>query len=262
MISSAHETSPPPRGEGRGEGLRSLWILLSLALSILIGHGEPAADFDAANRLYEKGDFGAAAAAYQKLAANSASPALLFNLGNAHFRHGQVGRAILAYRQAEQLAPRDPDIRANLRFALGSVAGNNIRITPTERIVKAFTVNELGTIAAIAIWLWFGLLALGQVRPNLKSSVRAYVIAAAFSTILFGTWFAFVLADHLNNPGVVVTAPSAVVRFGPLEESQVSFTVRDGNELRVADRKGAWLQVLDTSNRTGWIKTNEVAELP
>jgi len=32
-----------------------------------------------------------------------------------------VGRAIAAYRRAEELAPRDADIRANLDFARGQV---------------------------------------------------------------------------------------------------------------------------------------------
>ncbi|HEU0039111.1 MAG TPA: tetratricopeptide repeat protein, partial [Verrucomicrobiae bacterium] len=69
--------------------------------------------FDAANRLYEQSKFAEAASAYEKLVQNGAvSPALCFNLGNAFFKASQVGRAIAAYRQAERLTPRDPDVRA------------------------------------------------------------------------------------------------------------------------------------------------------
>jgi Flp pilus assembly protein TadD len=65
-----------------------------------------------------------AAAAYEQILTNGAvSPALYFNLGNAHFKAGQLGRAIAAYRQAERLTPRDPDVRANLQFARNRVQG-------------------------------------------------------------------------------------------------------------------------------------------
>src|SRR4051794_29504249 len=71
-----------------------------------------AAAFDQANKLYEQGKFAEAAGAYEKLAQSTpASPALYFNLGNAWFKAGQSGRAIAAYRRAEILAPRDPNLR-------------------------------------------------------------------------------------------------------------------------------------------------------
>ena len=71
-----------------------------------------------ANRLYEDGQFAQAAQAYQQLADQGfADSALFFNLGNAYFKQGDYGRAILNYRRAEQLAPRDEDIAANLALA-------------------------------------------------------------------------------------------------------------------------------------------------
>ena len=74
--------------------------------------------FEAANKLYEEGKFAQAAAAYEQLIQSGrVSAPLYFNLGNAWFKSGQMGRAITAYRRAEQLAPRDPDVRANLQFA-------------------------------------------------------------------------------------------------------------------------------------------------
>jgi tetratricopeptide (TPR) repeat protein len=76
-----------------------------------------AADFSAANKLYAEGKFTASAAAYEKiLQSDAVSPALWFNDGNAEFKSGHIGEAIVAYRRAELLAPRDADVRANLDF--------------------------------------------------------------------------------------------------------------------------------------------------
>src|SRR5205823_1595380 len=118
-----------------------------------------------------------------------ASPALLFNLGNAFFKNGQVGRAIAAYREAEQIDPRDPDIRANLKFVLGAVPGNDTRVSGIDRALGLLTLNERGFWTAIALWLWFGCLALGQARPALKNNLRAVVTAAAIFAICFGAWY-------------------------------------------------------------------------
>ena len=98
-----------------------LWVLWA---AWRVGAAEPAAAFDAANKLYEQGKPAEAAQAFERLAqAGQTSGPLYFNLGNACFKAGQIGRAIAAYRQAELLAPRDPDARANLQFARKQVEG-------------------------------------------------------------------------------------------------------------------------------------------
>jgi Flp pilus assembly protein TadD len=106
--------------------LFSILIALLLGLSAVAATAADAATgFEAANRQYEKGDFAGAAKAYAALLDQGQhSSAVLFNLGNAHFKAGQLGAAIAAYRRAEALAPRDPDIRANLQFAREKVAGD------------------------------------------------------------------------------------------------------------------------------------------
>ena len=87
----------------------ALLILLLLALTGLPARSladDVAAAFDQANRLGEQGKYADAIAAYEKiLGSGRASPALYFNLGNAWFKSGHLGRAILSYRLAARLAP-------------------------------------------------------------------------------------------------------------------------------------------------------------
>src|SRR5262249_50947196 len=100
------------------------WLLWLIAI-VCHMRAEASPDaFDAANKLYEQGKFNEAASAYEKLVqSGQVSAALYFNLGNAFFKAGQVGRAIAEYRRAEQLTPRDPDLRANLQFARKQIQG-------------------------------------------------------------------------------------------------------------------------------------------
>lgn len=216
--------------------------------------------FETANRLYEEKKFVEAAAVYETiLDAGQASPAIYFNLGNARFKASQTGRAILAYRHAAQFNPRDPDVRANLQFARNQVEGPTLRPTRWQRTFGSLSLNEWAYLSVAGLWLTFLLLALGQWKPALKSTLRATTLATGGATLLVALCLIVSLSTSDNAKTVVVTAKDVVVRNGPLEESQSAFGANDGAELRILDRKDDWLQVTDGTRRSGWLKSSQVA---
>lgn len=219
--------------------------------------------FDQANRLYEQGKFTEAAAAYDNLIqAGVVSPALYFNAGNAYFKAGQTGHAILDYRKAEQLAPRDVDIRANLDFARKQVA-NSVPALPGSRWTRwmnNISLNEWTVAASVSLAAFFIVLAIQQIRPTLRKSLKPPAIGLAFLTVCLGLCLYLDYANSQTQSGVITTN-EAVVRRGPFDESQSSFTVRDGAELLVVDHKDNWLEVADAAHHTGWIRTNQLAVL-
>lgn len=219
--------------------------------------------FDAANKLYEQGKFAEAAAGYENLArANGASAALYFNLGNAFFKSGQIGRAIAAYRSAEQITPRDPDVRANLQFARKQAQGPTLASSPARRWLGKLTLNEWTLLTAFAVWLWLLLVAFLQWRPSWRRSLQGYLITLAIaSTVLCCCLAAAFYEGRLTRLAIVV-ARDAVVRNGPMEESQNAFTVHDGAELAVLDQKDDWLQVSADGRRVGWLRREEVLMAP
>jgi tetratricopeptide (TPR) repeat protein len=121
-----------------------------------------AAAFDSANKLYEEGKFADAAAAYEKLAqSGETSAALYFNLGNAFFKSGQIGRAVAAYRTAQQITPRDPDLRANLQFARNQAQRPTLSPDRWQRWLGRLTLNEWTVLAAVGTAMATG----AQTRP-------------------------------------------------------------------------------------------------
>jgi tetratricopeptide (TPR) repeat protein len=219
--------------------------------------------FDQANRLYEEGKFKEAIPLYQSmLKAGWRSPAVLFNLGNAFFKAGDLGSAIYNYRRAAAISPRDPDIQANLAFARNHVEGTaSVQPPIWERAVTYFTLNEVASVTAFFFWVWLILLSLEKWRPALKVTLRMYVSIS-------GTVFVCLLillgvgCASAREETAIVTVNQALVHLGPLQESQAAFNVSDGTELQVEARRGEFLQILDRSNRTGWISTNDVAVFP
>ncbi|HIE11941.1 MAG TPA: hypothetical protein EYP63_00690, partial [Desulfotomaculum sp.] len=77
------------------------FTLCALLLSSCAAPTTSGADMAQANRLYEAGQYAEAAVAYQALVdAGAHDGRLYYNLGNAHYKSGDLGRAVLNYRRA------------------------------------------------------------------------------------------------------------------------------------------------------------------
>jgi tetratricopeptide (TPR) repeat protein len=219
-------------------------------------------EFDSANRLYEQGKFRDAISAYQKIIQTGrVSPALYFNLGNAFFKSGEVGRAVAAYRQAERMDPRDPDLRANLQFVRSQIPGPTLSPGRWERWLGRLTLNEWAVLAAIALWSWLLLLALGQLWPAWRQSLRTFQLIGGIGTVALGGCLGATLLAGSAQTAIVIT-DDAAVRNGPLDEAPAAFTVHDGAELTVLDHKNDWWQVSAGDRRIGWLKRDQVVVWP
>ncbi|MEO5804337.1 MAG: tetratricopeptide repeat protein [Verrucomicrobiota bacterium] len=220
-------------------------------------------DFNEANKLYEQGKYSEAAARYETiLQAGSVSAPVYFNLGNAFLKSGRVGRAIAAYRNAEKLSPRDPDVRTNLQFAREQAGGG--ATVPTLRWsswIGRLTLNEWTILTMIVVSVLFLLLAIRQWRFNLKISLRGFLMLIG----ILGAFLLVCLATAIHQEffvrSAVVIVPEAVVRPGPFDESPGAFTLRDGAEVTVLDQKENWLQIADATQRTGWLPEKNVMSI-
>lgn len=252
-----------PAGAGFAQGASLLLLFFLGAMTLCAAPVEDT--FRQANKFYEEGKYGQAAAAYEQITqAGAVSPALYFNLGNACLKAGQFGRAICAYRQAEALAPRDPDVRANLQIArTQSNAGNPA--LPGDRWTRwigRLTLNEWTAAASVAIAAFFLVLTAREIWPEMKRSGAAAVGGLGLAGVVLAVCLGLAVDQRLIDKSCVIVVPEAVARRGPLTESQSAFTVHDGAELLVLGRDGDWLQVTDAANHVGWLARNQAAVIP
>src|SRR5262245_47979319 len=95
----------------RGSYLGTLaltFVILIAAIAMLIQSPAVAAEpqgFDLGRTDYESGKYGDAAKSFQSHADKEVSAGLLHNLGNAEFKVGHLGPAILAWERARALDP-------------------------------------------------------------------------------------------------------------------------------------------------------------
>lgn len=241
------------------------WIAILLA-SVCAGNifaADVAADFSSANKLYAKGKFADAAAAYEQvLQTGVQSPAILFNTGNAEFKAGHLGKGIAAYRQAELLAPRDAELRANLAFVRNQVQGATLHESRWQNWIGSLTLNEGALLTATFFWLMFGLLTARQIRPALASKLQSATRWAVVLTVCSGAVLALQAANHFNSSVAVVTGAETTARSGPFDDAQSAFTAHDGAELRVLDHHDDWVQVANGAGKIGWLNKKQVEVLP
>jgi hypothetical protein len=239
--------------------------ILLLAFALSARADDVSSDFTQANKSYEEGHYAQAAAAYQKLIdSDRISPEIYFNAGNAWFKANQLGRAIYCYRRAEELAPRDPDIRANLQIAR-TQAGTNTASLPGNRWTRwvgRLTLNEWTLAASVSVALFFFILLARQTSANFNRSAGSITVALAVLSVWLLGCLGMSVDQQLMEKSSIVIVPEAVVRRGPMVESQSAFTAHDGAELSVLGRDGDWLQVNSASHQIGWLPQEDVELMP
>lgn len=250
----------PPRRHSLAPTTAIALILLALSLLVTAHAAGAQNDFDDANRAFEQGRFKEAISKYEALLQNGTrSSAIYFNLGNACFRDGQLGKAISHYRNAERLTPRDPDLRANLDFARRTVQDGNAAL-PRGILSwsQRLTTNEWSLFLGGSIWLLFGVLLAGRLKPTLRPSLGGLgVTATALLLVSLSGLGASTLCTRPAADAVIIS-PTAAVRYGPFDESQSNFSLKDGQEILVLDSKSDWLQIRDLSGRTGWLRKTQL----
>ncbi|MGA2605268.1 MAG: tetratricopeptide repeat protein [Verrucomicrobiia bacterium] len=225
----------------------------------------PGEDFKSANQLYDTGKFTEAAAVYERIEPKTAH--VYYNLGNAHFREGKLGSAILDYERARRLAPRDPDILANLKFAEQRLGVDDVNAPPRawqkllRSVIESRTSTEWEVYELLALWLTA--LAVGACLyiPRLRTGLLAIAAVAfvGFAVSVFALGRE-VLNDRTTPAAVVVTAETDA-RFAPVPDSTTHFKLTEGTRVVIREDRGQWLFVERADGQQGWVKSDTIERI-
>lgn len=222
-------------------------------------------------------DLAAAVAGYRQLIETNAmhSAALHYNLANAQFLSGDVGRAVASYRRAQRLDASLPGLKKNLDNARAKVAfkessaGNGASGGATAASAAS---GALAWHTAIpqGVRLWTGVgafalvwvLMLARLRKELalRPPVWMPIAAGCVAGVMAGSLWWQDRAERAT-PAAVVVAERVVGRKGPDALSyQPSFTepLRAGFEVTVLETRGEWLSVQLQDGRVTWVPAGSV----
>jgi hypothetical protein len=190
-------------------------------------------------------------------AASTYAPGTLLNAGNAQFRAGHPGRAVLDYERGLLLAPRDPDLRANLDRARAALALPPPPGGVAEAAARVLSAREWLAIFAAVAGLC-AVLTLGALVPRVRRGVGAGAIAFA---LLGGLASASLWLTTRDAHRAVVIAPRAVARVSPFASADTLFTVPEGHTVEVLAQYPGHLRVEDGPGRAGWVAEDEVTAI-
>jgi tetratricopeptide (TPR) repeat protein len=225
-------------------------------------------EFAAINFLYEKGDYRGAVAAYESLAgrSNIQCMSLYYNLANAHYRTGNLGRAILYYRKAEKLAPRDREVAANLRIAQAK-AGLAVpprrsasRLNLGRRLIKLFSLFE-GVAASLTFrWLLliFVVLTIFFGRKRRWFIRGCVVLAVLFYVSLAATIYKAYTQKSFKQAVVLVGQP---LRTGPVDDGPTTRVLQEGTTVRLDSNQNGWCKIVLEDGSVGWIRERGIGEI-
>jgi len=208
--------------------------------------------------------FREAASRYQQLVDDGVTNgALQYNLGNAHFQAGNLGRAIAHYRAALAMMPGDADARHNLEYAR-SLRESQISGRGADAVVRTLlwwhrqTPFGLRAGLFVAAYLLFWMALSMQVRrPG-----RQWIWTAVGCAVLWVPLGCSTASHLLRPPGSgigVIVVDDVIVRKGNGEgfEPQFRQPLHQGVEFAVLERRPGWVEIELPDGKSGWIRDDQ-----
>ena len=268
-----NQRPPADRGPGSFQGPSSSpplssWSLILLLVLLFIPKGVTAKNdqsvqeiFFEANRAYKNNQFQEAVEGYLELIENGYENGhLYYNLGNAYFRLGDLGRAILYFERARLLIPRDDDLIFNLSHARNQAvdAVGDFQPFPLSNFLGLDSLNLYEAFFAFAVLNLFFFIILGT-RLYKKAEWSYYL--SIFLVIFIGIggfglvlkWYGWA-ADHR----AVVLADEVEVRAGPDPGDTALFKIHAGTIVHHERSEGDWVLLHLSKDKRGWAEAKQL----
>ncbi|MBN1219826.1 MAG: tetratricopeptide repeat protein [Anaerolineae bacterium] len=262
---------PGLRVKSWGLGLTILMVVsLLVAVVPVVAQTEvsPTEAMLRANQSYEAGQYAGAIAIYEAIVeAGIESSEVYYNLGNAYFKQGDLGRAILNYRRAQRITPRDADIATNLNFSRTQTIDQfegEAELTNMVQVAEQWlTLNEAAVLALILWVLFCYFVVLAILAPRLRrvfgwmaTVLALFLVIGLISTInrLYTDW---------QYPPAVIITQEVDITSGPggADQYLVEFSLHAGTEVRILESRPGWQRITLPGDLQGWVPAEAVVEV-
>lgn len=218
------------------------------------------------NTFYKEGRYDESIEQYRKIVDNGIVNGYIFyNLGNAYFREGKIGYAILYYEKARKFLPRDRDLIANLHFVKTYTQDKIEEKKPSFLflifywLINKFSLKELiiivSTIFSLTI-ICSILIILKKGNPFIKNLIISLLVIFLFSI--------FVLSLKLNTINIkrgVVLVDVVDVKSAPSDDATLEFVIHEGTSFQILETIKDWSKIKLNDGKTGWLTSNTFEQI-
>ena len=243
------------------QGTYLFWVgvaAISLGCAtIRTARGDQNPAFAKANQDYSEGHSQEAVDGYRNVVSSGQwSANLFYDLGNAWFRLGNFGEAILNYERALALDPHHPEAAANLVLVRDEARALELKRSGLDRYLETATSTQYCIAASIAFW--FALFAAARLF-FLRRRSAALVSLIIFSNVVFAGAVFALYSLETGSKGralAIVTGKNIEARLATADNSNSILALPPGSEIKVLSQRGDWLYAALPNDLRGWIPVN------
>ncbi|MBS1590140.1 MAG: tetratricopeptide repeat protein [Bacteroidetes bacterium] len=220
-----------------------------------------------ANQLYLQKNYDSAIIYYQKIATHQPQNALVFfNLGNAYYKHNQIGLAVLNYERALRIDPDYSAAKDNLALTQKRIP-NQIS-EPNDiffiRWWKDLTKATLANVWAMTGFFFFiislaltGLKRWARLSINLPTQLPKLLLLLSLSTLAL----AYVSTQRMlqHNKAVILIGETPLRT--EINTTKNSLLLPEGTVLYTEKEQGNWVNVKLPDGRTGWVEKSSLEHI-
>ena len=242
-------------------------ILLTIYTSTVFANTQVNSLMQSGNDLYKNNQYQSAIDEYNKLIKKGyEGTSLYYNLGNAHYRLGKIGYAILNYEKALRFSPGDEDAKHNLKLARLNIK-DKVDELPSffifniwEALLASFSVSGW----TIIVYIIFILMLLTVIAYFFSRSVTqqriSFFIGVGFLVLLFLSisLLAVKMNKEFNIRDGIIVENIVTVKSSPDNSSKDEFMIHEGLKVRLEDKVDNWVRIRLADGKIGWIMEKNI----
>lgn len=240
-------------------------ILLSVCFSAF---GMAQNLFEQGNAAYAEQNYREAALLYDSLLQSTPVAELYYNLGNACFKQGELGKSILNYERALRLQPNNKDVRHNLQFAQSRIIDN---IEDNSRFFLSQWITALRNLLSRQTWMWISIVAFILCLAGIICYAFARILALR-KTGFHTAWIALLLsivsllfANSLYHRDTerreaVIMREIVNAKSSPDKSGTDLFLLHEGTKVTIRSTVADWAEI-HVGNNIGWIPLNTLERI-
>lgn len=254
----------------------TFFLLLFFSPSAL--HGSTV--LEQADSAYNAREFRTALSLYNKvLDTQGASSQLYYNIGNANYRVGNVGKAIIFYERALRLDPSNADARANLDYVNSTLRGlpedgSSFLSNIHSNVVSFASPDSWGIVAFVLFLLTLGCVAfyLFATNTTLRKAgfFGGFIVLALF---IYSFIIAWQTSDaQTRRDTAIVVRPNARLTSNPgtaKNRDEKTIAIPEGSKIEIIDSLATpndpvtalWYNVVLNNNTQAWIDATDVEQI-
>lgn len=241
---------------------RAIFAVILASISFMTQAATPSETKTLADSAYARADYEAAVKLYGKLAEQTPTADVCYNLGCAYYRIDDMAHSVLWFERALKLDPSNKDVQFNLEMARSKTID---KIVPQHEFILFTYFRQMTDWLSLRAWTAIALLSFVLTLALLLVFAFSYSLTlrkAAFSSLVL-----LLLVSVLSNvcamkqrdfkqaqTSGIITASAVTVKSTPADNGNDLFVLHEGSKVEILDASlKEWCEVSIADGKQGWI---------